>query len=272
MKISVALSPTRARFAPLLYMGDLRLGMQKAAAFGFDGVELNLRDSDDLDQDAIAGWAEELGLEVPSFGTGQSYFEDGLSLADTRPEIQKAVRERLKGHVRFAARLGAQVVLGSIRGKFSDPDPAVHQAELDIAIQATREVAAYALERGVGLTVEAVNRYETDFLNTAAETLAFIDDVGAPNVGLLLDTFHMNIEEASLTDAILVAGDRLHHVHLVDSNRLAPGQGHIDFDAIIAALRQIGYTGYLSGEMLPRPDDDTACKYFLAYVNGLLSA
>jgi sugar phosphate isomerase/epimerase len=256
----------------LLYTGDLRLGMQKAAEFGFDGVELNLRDSDDLDQDAIVGWAEELGLEVPSFGTGQSYFEDGLSMADTRPEIQKAVRERLKGHVRFAARLGAQVVLGSIRGKFSDPDPAVRQAEVDVALQATREVAAYAAERGVGLTVEAINRYETDFLNTAAETLAFIGDVGAPNVGLLLDTFHMNIEEASLADPIIEAGDRLYHVHLVDSNRLAPGQGHLDFAAIIAALRQIGYEGYLSGEMLPQPDDDTACKNFLKFVSELLSA
>jgi sugar phosphate isomerase/epimerase len=272
LKTSLALSPTQAKFAPLLYTGDLCLGMQKAAEFGFDGVELNLRNSDDLDQDTIVRWAEEFGLEVPAFGTGQSYFEDGLSLADTRSEIQNAVRERLKGHVRFAARLGARVVLGSIRGRFSGPDPAVHQAEYDIAIGATREVAAYAAERGVDLTVEAINRYETDFLNTGAETLAFIDDVGAPNVGLLLDTFHMNIEEASLTDAILTAGDRLHHVHLVDSNRQAPGQGHIDFEAIIATLKQIGYTGYLSGEMLPWPDDDTSSRNFIEYVSKLLRA
>jgi sugar phosphate isomerase/epimerase len=270
MKTCLALSPTKSEFAPLLYTGDLRLGMQKAAAFGFDGVELNLRNSDKVDQDTIVGWAEELGLEVPSFGTGQSYFADGLSLADTRPEIQVAVRERLKGHVRFAARVGARVVLGSIRGKFSDPDPAVRQAQYDVAVEATREVSAYAARHGVGLTVEAINRYETNFLNTAAETLAFIDDVGAPNVGLVLDTFHMNIEEVSLARAILEAGDRLHHVHLVDSNRLAPGEGHIDFASVIAALKQIGYTGHLSGEMLPLPDDDLASRSFIEYVSKLL--
>ena len=245
LKTCLALSPTKAKFAPLLYTGDLRLGMERAAEFGFDGVELNLRDSGELNQDTIIGWAEEFGLEVPSFGTGQSYFEDGLSLTDTRPEIQEAVRERLKGHIRFAAHIGAQVVLGSIRGKFSNPDPAVHRAEYDTAVEATCEVAAYAAEQGESLTVEPINRYETNFLNTGAEALAFLDDVGSPNMGLLFDTFHMNIEEVSLADAILAAGERLYHVHLVDSNRLAPGMGHIDFAAIIAALRQTGYRGYL---------------------------
>ncbi len=270
MKTSLALSPTRSKFAPLSYTGNLRRGMQKAAEFGFDGVELNLRDSDDLDKDAIIGWAEEFGLEVPSFGTGQSYFEDGLSLADTRPEIQRAVRDRLKGHIRFAACIGAQVVLGSIRGNFFDTDQATRQAQYDIAVEATRDVAEYAAERRVFLTVEAINRYETDFLNTTADALAFINDVGAPNLGLVLDTFHMNIEEVSFVEAIHMANDRLRHFHLVDSNRLAPGMGHIDFKTIIAALKQIGYTGYLSGEMLPQPDDDTASRNFIEYVDKLL--
>ncbi len=270
MKTCLALSPTKANFAPLLYTGDLHLGMQKAAAFGFDGVELNLRNSDELDQDAIIGWAKELGLAVPSFGTGQSYFEDGLSLADTRPESQEAVRERLRGHIRFAERIGAQVVLGSIRGKFSNPDPAAHQAEYAVAVDATRDVAAYAAERGVRLTIEPINRYETNFLNTGAETMAFLEDVGAPNLGLLFDTFHMNIEEISLAEAILAAGDRLWHVHLVDSNRQAPGMGHTDFGPVIGALREVGYTGYLSGEMLPKPDDNEASQQFIEYVSELL--
>lgn len=271
MKTCLALSPTKARFAPLLYAGDLHLGMQKAAELGFDGVELNLRDSDALNQEAILGWANQYHLAVPSLGTGQSYFEDGLSLADTRPEIQKAVRERLKAHVEFAARCGARVVLGSIRGRFSSNDPSVRRTEYQMAVEATRDIATYAAEHQVGLTIEPIVRYETNFINTTEEALAFIDDVGAGNVGVLLDTFHMNVEEVSITEAIRRAGDRLHHVHCVDSNRLAPGMGHIDFGEIIGALRQIGYTGFLSGEILPTPDDDTAARNFITCIRGLLA-
>jgi sugar phosphate isomerase/epimerase len=271
MKTCVALSPTKANFAPLLYSGNLHLGLQKAAEFGFDGVELNLRDSDALDQDAIIGWARELNLTIPSFGTGQSYFTDGMSLADTDAEIQRGVRQRMEGHIRFAARVGARVVLGSIRGTFSDPDPAAHRAEYEVALEATRHLAAYAAERGVQLTIEPINRYETSFLNTVEESLAFVDDVGMSNINVLIDTFHMNLEEASMTEPIYAAGDRLRHVHLVDSNRQAPGMGHIDFISIIAALKEIGYSGYLSGEMLPLPDDDVACRTFQRYMGDLLA-
>ena len=73
-----------------------------------------------------------------------------------------------------------------------------------------------------------------------------------------------------MTEAIIAAKGRLAHAHLVDSNRQAPGMGHIDFEAIIAALKEIGYTGYLSGEMLPLPDDDAACKAFMQYVKKLV--
>ncbi len=270
MKTCLALSPTKADFAPLLYSGDVFLGMEKAAGFGYDGVELNLRDSDALDQEAILRRARELGLAIPSFGTGQSYFTDRLSLADPRPDVQAAVRARLKGHIRFAARAGARVVLGSIRGRHSSPDPAARRAEYEVAVEAVREVAAYAAGHGVELTVEPINRYETDFLNNVAETLAFIDEVGAPNVYVVVDTFHMNIEEASMTAPIRAAGARLAHVHLVDSNRQAPGMGHTRFEEIITALRQIGYTGYLSGEMLPLPSDDEASRQFITRVRELL--
>ncbi|MCJ7708999.1 MAG: sugar phosphate isomerase/epimerase, partial [Anaerolineales bacterium] len=110
-----------------------------------------------------------------------------------------------------------------------------------------------------------------NFLNTIAETLEFIDTVGAPNLGLLVDTFHMNIEEASMTGPLIAAGNRLWHVHLVDSNRCAPGMGHTDFAPIVSALVAVGYSGYLSGEILPVPDDETAAAHWIQAVRRLFS-
>ena len=107
--------------------------------------------------------------------------------------------------------------------------------------------------------VEPINRYETDFVNRCEEGLELLDEVGGDGVKLLLDTFHMNIEERDLPDAIALAGDRLGYVHMVDSNRHAPGLGHVDFDGVLAALAQIDYRG------LPYPSDREAAAAAAAF-------
>jgi sugar phosphate isomerase/epimerase len=108
--------------------------------------------------------------------------------------------------------------------------------------------------------IEPLTRYESDVINTATDGLALIREVGHSHLGLLLDTFHMNIEEPTYAGSIeqSMASGRLWHIHLGDSNRLPPGYGHIDFGVIVAALRQVGYDGYLSAEHFPRPDPDGA--------------
>lgn len=271
MKTSLALSPTVAHFAPLFHAGHLRRGLELAARLGYDGVELNLRDSDELDQAQILAWITDLALAVPSIGTGQSFFVDQLSLCNPDPTVQQAVRQRMEGHIRFAARLGARVVLGSIRGRTDRLAPPARPVSYATALEATRRIAEYAQTLGVELLVEPINRYETDLLNTIGDALAFIQQVGAPNLGIVADTFHMNIEEASLTASLAGAGSYLWHVHWVDSNRRAAGMGHLDFPAMLATLRAIGYAGYLSAEVLPWPDDDTAAECWLATTRHLLA-
>jgi len=164
----------------------------------------------------------------------------------------------MKGHILFAERLGASVVLGSIRGRLDDSSSGTQQRGYQTAVDASRELAQFAAGHGVRLTIEPINRYETNFLNTVDETLTFLDEVGEDGIGVLLDTFHMNIEESSMSDAFHTAGDRLWHVHWVDSNRCAPGMGHTDFRSLWHALADVGYDGFLSAEILPRPDDEAA--------------
>lgn len=191
-------------------------------------------------------------------------------MASADPAIQAAVVERLQAHVDLAAKAGSQVVIGGIRGRLS-PDKETRQREYEAAIRALRVLDAYAADRGVRLTIEPINRYETNFINTVHDALRFIADADSPRVGILMDTFHANIEERSFEEAIHVAGRRLNHVHLVDSNRLAPGCGHIDFLPILRALQDAGYVGYLSAEILPKPDSEAAAYTFATNVRSLLA-
>jgi sugar phosphate isomerase/epimerase len=122
----------------------------------------------------------------------------------------------------------------------------------------------------VRLALEPINRYETSLVNSVPACLALIDDVGAGNFGVLADTFHMNIEDPSMTDSLRQAGPRLYHVHFADSNRWYPGAGHIDFAKLVHTLREIGYAGYISIEAMPMPDADTCARKSIQTLQGLL--
>lgn len=153
----------------------------------------------------------------------------------------------------------AMVVIGGVRGTLTGTD-LEHIDQYHRTVDAVRRYAEYALAQNVSLVIEPINRYETNYLNTIAEALQFIEDVDLDNLGILADTFHMNIEEANLAESLRSAGERIHHVQFTDSNRLAAGRGHIDFHALAAVLMESGYRGYLSTETLPLPDSRTAAQ------------
>ena len=137
-----------------------------------------------------------------------------------------------------------------------------------------QEAASYACSNGVALCVEPLNRYETDIIRSGAEAIAFVEQVGHPGVGVLLDTYHMNIEEASWTAPFrqAAAAGLLFHVHVGDNNRLPPGIGLIDFSGIICILREVDYSGYLSAELLAKPDPDTAASQTARYLWPLIES
>jgi sugar phosphate isomerase/epimerase len=164
----------------------------------------------------------------------------------------------------LAAYLGAMVNIGRLRGQLkflgdvSDPWPA--------AVERLRGVITYAADKDVKITMEPINRYETDFIFSAADGMRLVEDLDCDNFGLMLDLFHMNIEDVSIEGGLRQAGDRLWHVHIADSNRRYPGSGHLDFDSIFVALRDMGYHGYISAEMLPLPDPDTAAQKTIEFL------
>jgi len=116
------------------------------------------------------------------------------------------------------------------------------------SIKSMKEIIKTAENCGVTYCVEAVNRFETCLINTAEEALKYVDEVGSPNIGVLLDTYHMNIEENNIGDAIRFTGNKLTSFHTGENNRTAPGRGHLNWDEIFGALSEIGYKGRIVSE------------------------
>ncbi|MBA7500280.1 5-keto-L-gluconate epimerase [subsurface metagenome] len=258
MKKSIVVSIQPTKFSALAFKEDFEKSIKKVADLGFDGAELAVRNPKDLKVENIIKIIKENDLEVPAIGTGQAYGEEGLCFSDPDEVIRKMAVERINDQIVFASHFDAQVIIGLIRGIIVE---SVNKTEAEEwTIDCLRKCIEFAKEYNIGLTLEPVNRYESNFINTLNEGIEFIKRVGASNLGLLADTFHMNIEEVSIYDSIIQAKDYITHVHFADSNRWAPGCGHLDFKEIINTLKKINYQGYISAEILPLPDPDSCVR------------
>jgi hydroxypyruvate isomerase len=187
MKFSIVLSTQPSSFSALAYKGNLAGNIAKIKALGFDGVELAVRDPDQLDFDFLASILKEHNLPVPALGTGQAYGEEKLSFTDPRNEIREQAIARIKSQAMLAAKLNAMVIIGLVRGK-QEGNVSTETAERWL-IDALRECAS--LNEDIKFAIEPINRYETNLINTVQSGLALLEKVGMKNVGLLLDTFHL---------------------------------------------------------------------------------
>ncbi len=267
MKLSIVLSTHTAQFEAVAFKGDFAANVAKIAGYGYDGVELAIRDPKLVNLEQLEQVVGQHNLVVPALGTGQAWGEEGLSFTSDDPEVRRAAIERVKSHIPLAARFKAAVILGLIRG--ITPAGQSHEQSMTYLVEALQECSAAAAPHGVRYALEPLNRYETDLIHTVADGLDLIERVGVDNFGLLLDTFHMNIEEPSIEDGIRVCGDRIFHFHVADSNRWHPGAGHLDFKRLLNTLFETGYDGFVSGEFMPIPDADTSAQRAIEYLQGL---
>ncbi|MDR3703926.1 MAG: sugar phosphate isomerase/epimerase, partial [Candidatus Sulfopaludibacter sp.] len=163
------------------------------------------------------------------------------------------------------AELGAKVNTGRARGIIHEGETAETAAGRYIAC--IERCADVAEPLGVELIVEPVNRYEVNFINNCTEGLEIVRRCGRPSVKLMPDVFHMNIEDASFRQSFEAAREFVTYIHVADSNRLAPGWGHMPFDEIFAVLSDIGYNGYLTAEILPLPDPLAAARQAIRFLS-----
>ena len=203
-------------------------------------------------------------------GTGAGWVKHKLRLTDPDAGIRARAREFAASLIAAAGALGAPAIIGSMQGRC---DPGVMRSQvLDWLGEALRELGSRAADLGQPLFFEPLNRYESDVFSRQGDAAQFLQDQAGNNVKVLADLFHMNIEERSLAEALRGLGSRLGHVHWADTNRHAVGCGHLDPAPVMAALRAIGYAGYLSAEVLPLPDSLAAARQSIASMRHWLSA
>lgn len=230
---------TRTRYGVCNWIfGDEELATTAAflAQAGFDGVELK-GDLELYRPDQVVAVLADHGLAVLSLTP------EDVDLAHPDTAVREQALDYYLRLLDFAAAVGAPLV--SCHGAVGRVRPVADTIgeEYGYLLAGVQRIAKRAAGLDLRLALEVLNRYESHLLNTAAQAVSFVAQVGVPNVGILLDAYHMNIEEPDPAAAIVDAGERLFLFHVADSNRQAAGRGHTDFAALARALRQVGYDG-----------------------------
>ena len=263
MKISLYLASPKIKFIQSMCRENLKDGIELAASCGYDGVEILPNDFTDLDPKIIKETISSYKLELVGISSAFLKINHGLSISD--PDKRRLAIKYLKKCIDYAWRLECPFIsIGLIRGKRAKNISDNHA--LNLIVDSLRNCGKYAEDHGVFLLIEPENRYETDFIHTVEEGVKLIKDINLENVKLMVDTFHMNIEERSIEEALDAASRYLLHVHVADSNRLAPRMGHFDFKAFFKKLRQIGYNRFLGVEIMALPEPEIAARKSINFI------
>jgi len=252
----------------VVYREPLTISLPKIADMGYDGVELALLDRSQVDLPELKRLLSATGLSVPTVSTGQVFAAGRCSFAAGDPATRAKAETLFSGLIDIAAELGAMINVGRVRGSV-EGNGTREEVEARVADSLVR-MGERAKNAGVVMVLEPVNRYEIDLLNSCAEAVAFLDCFALDGLRIMPDVFHMNIEDPSIEGSLLRFSDRLGYVHFADSNRHYPGAGHLDFSAIISALRASGYNGWIGAEILPYPDPDSAARGAVEYLRRYL--
>lgn len=267
LKVAVAIATEDAMSNAFVVWRGIENSVKKAADFGYDGVELALKSADQVKPETFKALLDEHKIECPCISTGQVYAGLGLYMTAKEEGKRKETVRVFKELVDLASELGTMLNIGRVRG-FIEEGESADEAQARF-IQTAGEIADYAAPKDVKLILEPVNRYEINFINSVEEGAALMEKLGKKNVALMPDVFHMNIEDRTIGGELERFKEHAAYIHFADSNRLAPGQGHTDFEDIFASFKRMQYDGWVSVEILPKPDPDTAAKQAIEYLRPL---
>ena len=233
------------------YGEEIGRSIERVARFGYDAIEL-VGEPDRYDAERVRRLAADAGIAVSSIS---SMYTAERDLASPDAQVRRDALDYVRSVADLAAATGAATIIVAPSAVMKSSPLATAADERAWAVEGIRAGGEYAASVGVDVALEPWNRYETYFLNRLAQAVELWRETGLENGGVMGDTFHMNIEEASIAGALRAAGGLLHHVHLADSNRAVAGRGHTDFRPILEALAEIGYGGYLSFEVMAPSGD-----------------
>ena len=269
MKLAYQVSTSEVRKAPgvTAYQDDLAVSFRRLAEVGYDGAELMVADPGRIDVKLVKRLTRENRLAIPMVCTGEIFGQEKLSFSDPDDAIRSEAIRRVKDAINLAADFGGQVNIGRIRGGFVPGEPPEQSRRR--ALEGLLEICGHARPLGVTVALEPANTFVINFINSTADGLAILDEMGQDGLSIMLDTTHMFIEDPDIFAAVRLAAGRFTYVHLTDSNRKWPGNCKIDFAGFLQELRAVGYDGWLSVEVFQIPDQDTALEKSYAHIKPL---
>lgn len=228
---------------------DMEVSFQRLAKYGYDAIEF-AADPYGLDVQRCLNLMEKYGMKCYSLC---GMFSEERDLTADRAQAETAI-QYLRDSVDFAVKVGASVIIvvPSPVGRVAPPERKTMETLWSNAVSNLREAADYAQLKGVRFAIEAINRYETYFVNTLTKAYKLVKEINHPAVGIMADTFHMSLEENSMVKSLRMIADRLIHVHIADNTREPAGLGTTDFKEVLYTLRDIHYDGICAMEFMYR--------------------
>lgn len=240
------------------YQGSLDKSLGDLAAMGYDGVEFMTLNPQKLDWPMVLKTAQDLGLKIPLVCSGEVYGQLKISFTDPDAGVRREAIDRVKELADFAGFLGGNINIGRVRGQYALG--VAREQSWEWAVEAFQEISDHGAKKDVKVALETINILQSNFINTLDEALKITQDVNRPNFSLMMDVFHMNMEEPDLIEAIRKYCPYNIHVHLSDSNRRYPGSCGMDMDKVIQAFRESGYDGAFCTEIFQLPDMETCAR------------
>ncbi len=252
---------------PFPLRGSYEECARRAAAFGYEAIELQIQNPLDYDYAAVRKSLERYGMRASAVTTGLSYLFEGHNMSAKDSSVRAKTVERLKRQLDFARELDSQILIGFLRGRMEADDTA-EQYESRLS-ESMYKIIEYADEIGGRICFEQINRRDGDLYNSTAETLRFIGKFKSERLFYNADTYHMISEEGDVAAAVRLAKERMSLFHVSDCGRLLPDGRHFDFRAAAAALRSIDYDGWVTIECRPVPDEDSVARDGIAYLSNI---
>jgi sugar phosphate isomerase/epimerase len=268
-KLSYMVATPEVKTSALAWVGDGDVILPRIAEIGFDGVELQLRDPREFDVGHFTRRLTKVGLGVVGVSIGPAANSEGLYLTSPDETVRAEARARMRLAIECAAEWNCTVALGGVRGRVGwAPSPRVGQSWLDEGIG---DAVAYADQLKVRLALEPQSRYVTDTFNSVSAALDYVSTYECDGFGIEADTYHLSLEERSVVGALARAhaSGKLFHVQVADSNRQAPGWGHLNWIDIVSVLRHSGYLGWLGVETSQSPDSEQSAVQSYRYIRAV---
>jgi sugar phosphate isomerase/epimerase len=254
-----------------LYKEEIEENVRKSALAGFDAVELITPDPDTFEWDRLEKALKEYKMDLACINSGRLYSQYGVTLIHPDKAIQEKALEKFKSIIRVSSRFNCDANIGIFRGPAISGKPLSYTRDMFVDI--LRNLCEYAAQYNVNINFEPTNRYEINFINTTNDGLDIINRVNKPNLGLLLDLYHMYLEDGDMLSKIVYCRNIVKHFHFTDSDRWPAGNSHgvVNFPQLVNLLKLINYNGYLSQNLVRSEDADACAKTTATFLRELIN-